>query len=60
MLKAINKAAMVINKKVSKIKNFLFCTLRFFSLKFFGTVFVSSIISYVITESSILPTYLPF
>ena len=53
-LTAINNAV-IINKKESKIY-------KFYSLKFVGTVFVSSIISsHVATESSIiLAKYLPF
>ena len=53
---------MVINKRVSKIYKFLVLLVMFTSLKFSGTVFVTSIVSsHIIAESSIiLAKYLPF
>ena len=53
---------MIINKKASKIQKFCLLQVIFFSLKFVGIVFVSSVISsQAITESLIIiAKYFPF
>ena len=60
MLTAINNAIVI--KKTSEIWKFFVLQVTFFSLKFVGNVFVSSIISsHIITVSSVvLPKYLLF